>query len=246
MVRVCKKDGFSSKAGVVRNNCYAWALGPVALATRGNAYKLQPGDLSTKKPFDLRSCKNVVRRVKEDLAVVGGNIVSFRGKCTATQYKIALVLAPGTDYHFLVHHKDVKYQVTTTGETRHSIAAQFGVSVNKVELKTRYVPGTSVFIKDANCWSHKRGTAYAPTLLDSNRKIIKDPRRAKLDYPGLNYTVFCATFCVPSRDTAARCATVKNTKRRGLCVSAQDEDYKLIRKKIEKVRRMARGRTNWF
>ena len=239
MGRVCKKDGFSSRAGIGRNNCYAWALGEVALMTSGDSYKLQPGDLSTQKPFDLKSCKEVVQRVREDLAVVGGNLVSFKQPCKATQYKIALVLAPGVDYHFLVHHKDVKYQVTSNGETRSSIAKQFGVNVRNVERKDRYGVGTKVFVKGANCWSHKRGTAYAPTLMDSEGKVIKDPRRAKLDYGELNYRVFCATFCIPSRDKAT-CSTVKNTARRGLCVANLDDDYKKIRQKLAKIRRRAR------
>jgi len=219
-------------------------MGPAALVTRGTSYKLQPGDLSTGKAFSLRSCKEVVQRVREDLAVVGGNMVPFKRPCKATQYKIALVLAPDADYHFLVHHKDVKYQVTSSGETRQSIAKQFGVPVRNVERREGYPVGSSVLVKNADCWSHKRGTAYPPTLLDSEGKIIKDPRRAKLDYPGLNYKVFCATFCVPSREGKGRCTTVKNTRRRGLCVSKHDSSYKMIREKIAKVRR--RARNQWF
>lgn len=238
MGRVCKKDGFSSRAGISRNNCYSWALGNVALVTRGNSYKLQPGDLSTQKPFDLASCKEVVQRVREDLAVAGGDLVPFKKPCGNDQYKIALVLSPGVDYHFLVHHKHVKYEITTPGETRASIAKQFGVNPRNVEKRDQYEVGDKVFVSNANCWSHKRGTAYAPTLLDSDGNIIKDPRRAHLDYGDLNYRVFCATFCVPSRDKTA-CSTVKNTAKRGLCVANIDESYKTIRRRIAQVRRRA-------
>lgn len=231
MGRVFRKDAFSAKAGVGRNNCYAWALGYPALSTSGASYKLQPGDLSTMKDFSLSNCKEIVARVKDDLKQLGGSVTPFARPCSRSQYKIALVVAKDTDFHFLVHHQDVRYKVTEDGETRKSIARQFKVPINRVEKKQSYKKGSVVFVAGACCWSHKRGLAYAPTLLDAQGQIIKDPRKADLNYPGLNYSLFCATFCVPTREKTV-CALVKNSKTRGLCVAKADSNHALIRKKL--------------
>ena len=115
MTRVCKKDGFSKPNGIIRNNCYAYSVGVLKLD--GTPYKLQPGDLSTKKEFSLDTCTEVIKRTKEDLAVLGGEAIPFSGTCGKNRNKIALILAPGLDYHFLVHHMDVNFLITCDGET---------------------------------------------------------------------------------------------------------------------------------
>lgn len=156
------------------------------------------------------TCDSIVERVKDDLKLLGGSVTPFGKPCKKGHYKIALILAPGVDYHFLVYHKDVVFQVTQKNQTRASIAKKFGVPVGYVQKKASYGLGQSVFIKNAKCWSHKRGTAFPVTLLDSKGKIIKDPRTATFDYGWLNYTVFCTSFCVKKR--ADMDATIVETK----------------------------------
>ena len=195
--RVCRRNVFSMKKGIHRNNCYAYAVH--AARWNGPSYKLQPGDLSSQKEFDLLDCDSLVERTKEDLAAIGGYATPFGTPCRRGYYKIALILAPGVDYHFLVHHKDVVFKVTCNNQTRQSIAKKFKVPVSCVEKLESYKKGTSVYVKNADCWSHKRGTAFPVTLMDSKGKIIKDPRKATFDYRWLNYIVFCTTFCVKKR-----------------------------------------------
>jgi hypothetical protein len=197
--RVCRKDVYSSRRGVPRNNCWAYAV--LNVTTRGPSnYKLQPGELSGKSGtiWDL-SCRTLAERTKADLAQIGGGPVPFDEPCAKGHYKIALIIAPGIDYHYLVHHQDVIFKVNCDRQTRASIAKKFKVPLSNVELLSSYRKGTSVFVKDASCWSHKRGTAFPPTLMDSRGKIIKDPRKSVFDYGALNYTVFCSTFCVKNR-----------------------------------------------
>lgn len=219
---VCKRNVFSHPEGIPRSNCYAYALG--LGRRRGPYYKLQPGDLSSKKPFGLASCKDVRQRTLEDLDIVGGFETEITAKCTPGYYKIALILSKNMDYHYLILHKDVIY-VAERGDTRQSIAEKFSVRVQCVERRASYAPGTSVYIKNAHIWSHKRGAAYAPSLLDARGKIIHDPRTASFDYGMLNYSTYCTSFCVRSRPGQEPC-TVRNsrcakTQRTNLIVSSK-------------------------
>ena len=232
--RVCRKNVFSDKQGVIRNNCYAWSIG--AASANGPSYKLQPGDLSTRKPFRLSKCGDVIERTKEDLGVIGGYVSPFQSVCKKNHYKIALILAPGMDYHFLVHHKDVVFKITCSGETRTSIAKKFNVPVKCVEKAASYKRGDSVYIKNADCWSHKRGTAYPVSLMDSNGKIIKDPRKATFDYGMLNYTIFCATFCVKRRPDM-NATVVKSDNAGNLRVHAYDAQPMGIKKVINRLKK---------
>lgn len=195
--RVCRKNVFSVPKGVIRNNCYAYAI--QAARWDGPSYKLQPGDLSTRKSFSVMDCESITERTKEDLRKIGGHVTPFGKACAKGFYKIALILSPGRDYHFLVHHRDVVFKVTCDKQTRASIAKKFKVPVTCVEKLPSYKKGTSVYVKNADCWSHKRGTAFPVTLMDSNGKIIKDPRKATFNYGWLNYYVFCTAFCVKKR-----------------------------------------------
>lgn len=202
---VCKRDVFSRPEGVPRSNCYAYAL----QLGRGDGihYKLQPGDLTNRKPFDLATCQGVRAGTLSDLKFVGGYEEDVEKTCKRGYYKIALILSPDMDYHYLVLHKDVIY-VSEKGDTRASIAKKFGVRLANVEKKTSYSAGASVYISDANVWSHKRGAAYPPTLVDSKNKIIKDPRKSTFDYGLLDYNIFCSSFCVRKRNDDP--CTVKN------------------------------------
>jgi len=234
MARVCKREGFQTKRGIVRNNCYAYSVGVLKLD--GDPYKLQPGDLSTGKSFELDTCDEVVERTKEDLKVLKGRAIKFSEKCGRNENKIALILAPGMDYHFLVFHNDVNFLVTCHDETRDSIAKRFDVDIACVQKKKSYKKGSSVMVRGAKCWSHKRGTAFPPTLQDSTGSIIKDPRNATFDYGVLNYTVFCSAFCVKQRDDM-KAPIVRSTTNGELNVKKYDRRYTGLKSVIKAVKK---------
>lgn len=219
---LCKFNVFSMPHGIVRNNCYAYAL-QIGSKRGPYNYKLQPGDLSSKKYFDLDSCHDVRDRVIDDLKVIGGYMVKTLEKpCKPGHYLIAMILSKDRDYHFLVFHNDIRY-VVEAGETRQSIARKFHVPVSRIERRSTYTPGTVVCIRGANVWSHKRGTAEPPTLLDSNGKIIKDPRKSKFNYGFLDYNTFCTFFCVRRQDQGP--STIRNSAN-GLVVSRVNKQRK--------------------
>lgn len=217
--RVCRRNVFSVPKGISRNNCYAYAIH--AARWKGPSYKLQPGDLSTPTIPGYLDCQTLISRTQKDLNVIGGYKTPYDSKCRRGYYKIALILSPSRDYHFLVHHKDVVFRVTCDRETRASIAKKFKVAVACVEKLSSYAKGTSVYVKNADCWSHKRGTAFPVSLMDAKGKIIKDPRKANFDYGWLNYHVFCATFCVKKRPDMRAC-TVKNDRNGNMFVNEYD------------------------
>jgi hypothetical protein len=227
---VCKYNVFSMPHGIVRNNCYAYAL-QIGSKKGPYNYKLQPGDLSSKKYFELDSCHDIRDRVIDDLKVIGGYMTrSLSEPCTKDHYLIALILSKDRDYHFLVFHNDIRY-VTEAGESRASIARKFKVPLSHVESKASYGPGKAVYIRNARVWSHKRGTADAPTLLDSNGKIIKDPRRSKFNYGYLNYSTFCTFFCVRRQDRGP--STIANSQY-GLVVSRVNKRRKKNPRRLKK------------
>lgn len=222
------------KEGIPRNNCYAYAL---QIGSRDGPYnyKLQPGDLSTRKYFGLESCLDVRQRVLDDLKVIGGyRLRSLTEPCKKDHYLIALILSRNMDYHFLLFHRDIRY-IVESGETRRSISQKFKVPLRSVQQKKSYAAGSTVYIKNANVFSHKRGTAFPPTLLDSEGKIIKDPRRSKFNYGTLNYSTFCTFFCVRRRDLGP--SLIKNTSSGNIIVSRVNKVRKtpsqprLLRKK---------------
>jgi LysM repeat protein len=220
---LCKHNLFSEQNGIVRNNCYAYAL---QIGSKKGPYnfKLQPGDLSSKKYFGLSSCHDVRDRVLDDLEVIGGYLQKNLSKpCAPNHYLIAMVLSKERDYHFLLFHQDIKY-VAEAGETRASIARKFKVPVRNVQQLPSYAPGQSVYIKNARVWSHKRGTAEAPTLLDSEGKIIKDPRTSTFNYGYLHYNTFCTFFCVKRRDRGP--STIRNDRHGNVIVSRVNKNRK--------------------
>jgi len=234
-MRVCVKNGFSKPRGVISNNCYAYSIG--LLRQDGTPFKLQPGDLSTGEPFELDTCHEVVKRTEEDLKVLGGRAIKFSQGCKKNENKIVLILAPGLDYHFLVHHQDVKFLITCDGETRKSIAEKFKVNERCVKKQKSYKKGTSVYVKNADCFSHKRGIAFPPSLMDSNGKIIKDPRTATFDYGDLNYTVFCTAFCVKQRDDMTA-PIIKSSPNGDLNVQKYDRRYTGMKKIIQTIKKV--------
>lgn len=102
--------------------------------------------------------------------------------------------------------------------------------------KESYKKGSSVMVRGAKCWSHKRGTAFPPTLQDSTGSIIKDPRTAKFDYGVLNYTVFCTAFCVKQRDDM-KAPIFRTTTNGELNVKKYDRRYTGLKSVIKAVKK---------
>jgi len=202
---VCTKAPYSSAGGVKRNNCYAYAI--QHFSKKGTPYKLQPGNLSSKKgiDFNLNTCHPALKRVIEDLVATGrGYKEDIEKPCTPGFAKIALMLSKGNDFHFLRQNGDIIYPLEA-GDTMDSVATKFNVPLNAVTK----VGKTKVRVKDSGVWSHKRGTAYSPTLYNAKGHVIFDPREANLDYGYLNYDKFCSSFCVKQRP----CTKKKKTRR---------------------------------
>jgi hypothetical protein len=59
-------------------------------------------------------------------------------------------------------------------------------------------------------WSHKQGFATGPVLVDASGKTIRNPLTANRSYPGLNYSKFCAAYCV--KPGAGRAAFARSQK----------------------------------
>jgi len=170
--------------------------------------KLQPGNLSGKEgiDFNLNTCHPAKKRVLEDLvATKRGYETSLDTPCAKGFAKIALLLSKNNDFHFLRQNGDIVYPVEP-GETRASIARKFRVPlVNVVPMKTP----KKVRVLRANVWSHKRGTAFPPTLYDAKGHVIFDPREANFNYGDLNYRTLCSAFCVKQKPCTRKKSQVK-------------------------------------
>jgi len=191
----CTKAPYALPSAVPRNNCYAYAV--QHLARRGKPSKLQPGNLSGLQgtDFDLTTCHPSLRRVIRDLYATGtGYKESLDRPCRVGYGKIALLLSKGNDFHFLRQNKDVIYPVEP-GETPSIIAKKFKVPVAQIVPISK----KRVRVVDAGVWSHKRGTAYPPSLYDAKGKIIFDPRTADMNYGYLNYSRVCGAYCVKQK-----------------------------------------------
>ena len=81
------------------------------------------------------------------------------------------------------------------GNTHENIAKFFKVPLARIKKCGKCVPG-KLFKFKANVFSHKRGWATGPLLVDAKGKAIIDPRKASRNYPGLSYGKYCSSFCV--------------------------------------------------
>lgn len=199
---------YGSAKGTRNNNCYAWAIGHYR--TQGND-KLQPGELAGLRG-DATDCTTLHKLVLADAKVSGYSIKEIKpcAKCGPQEYQIMAVVDPGDDYHWYRKHKDVLYKIKTPTTLR-ELATRFKVHPNNVTVPgskntntsdTPIVPGTTVLIKNAGVWSHKRGLiSEGPTILDSKGQIIFDPTKAARDYGDLNYTSVCKAYCRSKKPT---------------------------------------------
>lgn len=194
----CTKKPYGTRKGTISANCYQYAL---QLAKMTPYHKLQPGDLSGKEGvnFNLNTCHPAKRRVIEDFVNKGNGYESnLDTPCKPGYGKIVLLLSKNNDFHFLRQNGDIVY-IVEPGETKESIAKKFRVPLANVQAKYKVKKGQKVRVVGANVYSHKRGTAYPPTLYDAKGHVIFDPRKANFNYGSLNYSKVCSAFCVKQK-----------------------------------------------
>lgn len=186
--------------GIGNNNCYAYAVGDY------ESYRWQksiPGDRSglSSLPHDYTNCKDLPRRVVSDnptrVYIARGN-----GRCKKGYFKVMMFVSPGRptnyirqgDFHFYRQHGVVEYKINS-GDTIKSVAAFFKIPESRIKNAGPFRVGRRITFR-ANVFSHKRGWATGPLLTDAKGNVIIDPRKARKDYPGLNYEKYCSSFCV--------------------------------------------------
>ena len=188
--------------GISNNNCYAYAVNDYE---NYRPSKSVPGERAGRnKTHTYTHCKNLPERVIADNPKKVYK-VKAEDKCKKSHYKIMMFVAPGNkknyfrqgDFHFYKQHGIVEYKVKS-GDSYEKIAKFFEVPVSRVKKSGKLSPGKRLIFK-ANVFSHKRGWATGPLLTDAKNKIIKDPRTASRNYPGLKYTKYCSSFCVKDR-----------------------------------------------
>lgn len=184
--------------GIHANNCYDYAIGDYRSF---RPVKSTPGDRAGMKPITgkLRTCAGLRKRV---LADNPGNVYACNANtpCKRGFYKIMMFVAPTNDigeptgdFHFYKQHHFIKYKCKA-GDTVKSLAKFFEVPESVIRKSGTVSPGRILNIRTM-AWSHKLGWGTGPLLVDSNNRIIKDPRTAGKDYQ-FNYTDFCSAFCV--------------------------------------------------
>ena len=195
----CTKKPYGTKTGTISANCYQYAI---QYATMKPYHKLQPGNLSGNEgvDFNLNTCHPAKQRVIDDIVKKGnGCECSLDTPCKKGYGKIVLLLSKNNDFHFLRQNGDVMY-IVEPNETRESIAKKFRVPVKSVLGRAKILkPGQKVRVVGANVYSHKRGTAFPPSLYDAAGKVIFDPRKANFNYGSLNYSKICSAFCVKQK-----------------------------------------------
>lgn len=193
-----------------KGNCYSFALNE---ATPDE--KLQPGNLASNRdrrsPAMSRdpasSCAAIAAQMRLDSKGSGRSYESnATSKCRAGYYKIATVLAPGSDFHYYRQVGDVSFR-PARGATRASISEAFGVPVSGVTVRRTGM----ATVRRPGVWAHKRGLATGALLGDSCGKPIKDPRKACRDYGNLDYKKFCGFWCVLAKKRAAAGAKKRKT-----------------------------------
>ena len=183
------------------NNCYAYAFHD---KRSWRPQKSVPGDRTNGLVHPFTYCRGrIAKKIVEDNP---GKvfIANATQKCPAGYYKVMMVVAPtdrhgnpGGDFHFYKQHGIVKYKIKT-GDTPPNLAKFFDVPLARIKKAMGPSPKVgNVIVFRCNLFSHKMGWATGPLLVDSNGKIIKDPRYAGRKY-GLNYSKYCSSFCVAS------------------------------------------------
>lgn len=190
---------WGASKGVNNNNCYAYAVNDP------ENYRWQksiPGDRSgmSNSYHNFTHCKGLPERVISDnpRKVYKVNPIM---RCKKGFFKIMMFTSPQGDFHFYKQHGVCEYKVQP-GDTLTKVSKFFRVPVERIRAAANkaggFKEGKRIVFK-VNLWSHKRGWATGPLLVDAKGKMIKDPRTAARNYPGLNYSNFCSAFCVKDR-----------------------------------------------
>jgi hypothetical protein len=200
---------WGSKVGIGNNNCMAYAFHDFEYY---RDQKSTPGDRTgnSNNGHSYTHCRGIPQKVLGDNP---GKVymVNPDKRCKQGYYKVMLFVAPSPpgayirqgDFHWYKQHNTVEYKMKE-GDTVTSMARFFGVSRSVIQnaLAKRRLKAPKkgrVIIFKANVWSHKRGWATEPLLVDAKGKAIFDPRRASRNYEGLNYKKFCSAFCVKNK-----------------------------------------------
>src|SRR5210317_1353671 len=169
--------------GIGSNNCYAYAVGDY------ESMRLQksiPGERANiYKSHTYTNCKDLPRRVIADNPKKVYR-VKAEDKCKKDSFKVMMFVAPGNkrnyfrqvDFHFYKQHGFVEYKVKK-GNTHESIAKFFKVPVTRVKRAGKCIPGKLLKFK-ANVFSHKRGWATGPLLIDAKGKSITDREKRRV------------------------------------------------------------------
>jgi len=194
---------WGSKVGIGNNNCYAYAIGDY------EAYRWQksiPGDRSGLSGLyhSYTHCRDLPRRVISDNPRKVFK-VDAKKRCPPGYFKMMLFVSPGRptnyirqgDFHFYKQHGVVEYKVKK-GDTIRSVANFFRIPESRIKRAGPFKVGKRIIFK-SNLWSHKRGWATGPLLVDAKGKMIRDPRKASRNYTSLNYQTYCSSFCVKNR-----------------------------------------------
>lgn len=187
--------------GINNNNCYAYAFGDYE---KSRSYKSVPGN----RAGIMNMNNSYINCKKLQHYVISDNpnkvyVSKAESKCKPGHYKVMMFIAPGKgyfrqgDFHFYKQVNEIEYKVKA-GNTYESIARFFKVPVERVKRAGKLIPGKLLRFK-ANLFAHKRGWATGPLITDAKNKVITDPRKASRNYPGLNYTTYCTSFCVKNK-----------------------------------------------
>lgn len=174
------------------DNCYDYAMNDYE---RGRNVKSTPGNRAglSSNGLTFTSCRGIKKRILADNPKTVYATKALN-KCKSGYYKIMSFASPDGDFHFYKQVRGVRY-TWKMGDTFTSVAKFLRVPVSVIKKvfsngkkKTAIVP--------VNLWAHKQGWGAPPILVDASGKTIVDPRRANRNYPGLNYRLYCCSYCV--------------------------------------------------
>lgn len=186
----------------VSNNCYAYAFHDFRT---WRPQKSVPGDRTTGISHPFTYCNGKIsKKILEDNP---GKVflATASARCPKGFYKVMMFVAPklrngrrtgSGDFHFWRQHGIIRYKMKSA-DTPSNMAKFFDVPIGRINAAIRNRKGDVITFK-CNLFSHKLGWATGALLVDSNGKIIKDPRYAGRKY-GLNYSKYCSSFCVANK-----------------------------------------------
>ena len=214
---------WGSKKGIRSNNCYDYAFNDYS---NFRTQKSSPGNKSGMRNNNygpIKACGKLPVGVKSNNP---SNVYRTKGdmKCNPGFFKAMMFVAPSSgrnlfnsgDFHFYRQYGSVEYK-PKKGDTYEKIAKFFNVPVSRVKKAGPLKPGKVMKFK-ANGFSHKRGWATGPLLVDAKGKRIVDPRFSSRDYPGLNYKLYCSSFCVKNKGVVIG-KNNPNVRKKGLNVN---------------------------